>query len=138
MRFRLLAVLALALVASACGGNVFDLEVGQCFQNPDDFAEVSNVNTVDCDEPHHNEVYHLFDLVDGDYPGAAEAESAAIDGCIAAFDSYVGAALADSQLDVRYLYPSEETWGDGDREVVCSLYDLQGDQLTGSMRGSGI
>jgi hypothetical protein len=131
-------VLVVALIASACSGNVFDLEVGQCFDDPDDFSEVSDVAIVDCAEPHDNEVYHLFDVPDGDYPGLTVIETAATDGCLGAFDAYVGKAYIDSDLDIRYLYPSEDTWGEGDREVVCSLYNLFDEQMTGSMRNSGI
>ncbi len=125
-----------ALVLVACNGNVFDLQVGQCFDDPESFEEVSDVPIVDCEEPHDNEVYHLFDLADGDYPGADTVESQAIDGCLATFDSFVGHDYATSELDVRYLYPTEETWNDGDREVVCALFDLSGNKLTGSAEGA--
>ena len=138
MKARMMLVLTVALIATACSGNVFDLEVGQCFDDPDDFGEVANVDIVDCEEPHDNEVYHLFDIPDGDYPGASAVDSEAVDGCLAAFDAYVGTEYLDSRLEIRYLYPSSDTWGQGDREVVCSLYDFEDKQLTGSMRGSGI
>ncbi len=139
MRLRAMLLLVVALVASACSGNVFDLEVGQCFDDPDDFSEVSDVDIVDCAEPHDNEVYHLFDVADADdYPGLTVIETAATDGCLAAFDGYVGTPYADSVLDIRYLYPSEDTWGEGDREVICSLYNLNDEQMTGSMRNAGI
>ncbi len=135
---RIVALLALALVATACSGNVFDLEVGQCFDNPNTFDEVANVDIVDCAEPHDNEVYHLFDLADGAFPGDASAGDSAIEGCLATFDGYVGADYAESILDIRYLVPTSDTWSNGDREVVCILYHLNDDKLTGSMRGSGV
>ena len=44
----LIATIALA----ACGeGNVFSLEVGDCFQDPGAEDEISNVEIVDCAEP---------------------------------------------------------------------------------------
>lgn len=137
MKMRMILLTALALVAAACSGNVFDLEVGQCFDNPESFDEVSNVDIVDCDEPHDNEVYHVFDLPDGDYPGVDAAETIADDGCITAFESFVGSPYTTSGLDIQYLYPSPDTWDDGDREVVCALFALDGEQLTGSQEDSG-
>ncbi len=137
MELRMTLLLALALMTAACSGNVFDLEVGQCFDDPDSFDEVANVDIVDCAEPHDNEVYHVFDLADGDYPGLAAVEADAGDGCLAQFEPFVGRDYASSQLDVRYLYPTPETWDEGDREIVCSLFDLSGDPMTGSQQGSG-
>ena len=135
---RILAVLAFALVAAACSGNVFELEVGQCFDDPDSFDEVSNVEIVECATAHDNEVYELFDIPDGDFPGTTTVEEAAVEGCLAAFDPYVGRDYASSSLDVRYLVPTEDTWSSGDREVVCVLYDLNGAQLTGTVQGTSI
>ncbi len=138
MKLRITLVLALALVAAACSGNVFDLEVGDCFDDPDSFDEVANVDLVDCADPHDNEVYHLFDLADGAFPGLSTVETNAAEGCLEAFEPFVGRDYATSQLDIRYLYPTSETWDNGDREVVCAVFDLTGAQMTGSQRGSGI
>lgn len=137
MKLRMTLLLALALLAAACSGNVFDLEVGQCFNDPDSFDEVANVDIVDCEEPHDNEVYHLFDLADGSYPGLDAVESDAVDGCLAAFEPFVGRDYQTSELDIRYLYPTPDTWDDGDREIVCALFDLSGAQMTGTERNSG-
>lgn len=136
MKTRVTLLLALAIVVAACSGNVFDLEVGQCFNDPDSFDEVANVDIVDCEEPHDNEVYHLFDLADGDYPGTTAVEGEAIDGCLEAFEPFIGREYATSQFEVRYLYPTPETWDDGDREIVCAVFDLSGNQVTGSAEGT--
>ncbi len=135
---RTVALLAFALAAAACSGNVFDLEVGQCFNDPDSFEEVANVDIVECAEPHDNEVFELFDIPDGDFPGDVAVGETAVEGCLAAFDPYVGRDYASSAYDIRYLVPTSDTWSSGDREVVCILYDLNGAALTGSVRGSGL
>lgn len=135
---RVVALPAFVLVAAACSNNVFDLEIGQCFDDPDSFDEVANVAIVDCAEPHDNEVYYLFDLAGGDFPGDAGLGDSAVDGCLDQFDGYVGVDYASSVLDIRYLIPTAETWRDGDREVVCILYQLDNGELTGSMRGAGV
>lgn len=136
----LMAIVALAIVASACGeGNVFSLEVGTCFDDPDAASgEVSDVPVVECSEPHDNEVYYLFDLPDGDFPGTASVENSAQDGCLAQFEAYVGEPYETSVLGIWPLYPTAGSWDQGDREIVCVLYDIDGTPLTGSVRGSGI
>jgi hypothetical protein len=49
-----------------------------------------------------------------------------------AFTDYVGRTYLSSQYFYQELWPSEETWADGDRQVVCML-DTAGE--TGSLRG---
>jgi hypothetical protein len=138
MRRTAVIVGALALVAAACGGNVFDLEVGDCFNDPEDFGEVTDVKMVDCAVPHDNEVFAVFDLPDGDYPGSTGAETSADGGCIAEFAAFVGIDYDSTSLDVWYLYPTEDSWNNGDREVVCMLFDPTGTQLTGTAANSGL
>jgi len=129
---------AFVVIAAACGGNVFDLEVGQCFDDPNSFDEVSDVPIVECVEPHDNEIYEVFDLPDGDYPGIDSVEETSQQACLASFEVFVGSDYATSALDIGYLYPTSETWRSGDREVVCMVYDLSGSKLTSTVRGSGL
>lgn len=112
--------LLLLVVALACGSgkSVYDLEVGDCIVPPDTTSEgegVATVDSVDCSEPHDGEVTAVFDLdIDADeYPGEEQVYGLALDGC------------PDKLSTV--LYPSEESWGEGDREAVCileSIFDL--------------
>ena len=129
--------LLVAGVVASCGGSVFSLEVGECFNDPDDTELVSNVSIVDCVEPHNNEVFHLFDIAGDDFPGEATLSDLAASGCRDAFDDYVGFAYADSDFEIFRLTPSEDSWDDGDREVVCSLFDLTSQRWTGTARNSG-
>jgi len=117
---------------------VFNLEVGQCFNDPDATDEVSDVPIVDCEVAHDNEVYYLFDMPDGDFPGVSAVQLAADDGCFAQFESYVGQTYADSALGYWALYPTDGSWEQDDREIVCVLSDFNGGTMTGSMRGSGV
>ncbi|MBT5773669.1 MAG: septum formation protein [Dehalococcoidia bacterium] len=137
---RLAFVAALALVVSAaCGsGNVFELKVGECFDDPTD-ATVTDVEMVDCEEAHDNEVYAVFDMPDGDFPGVSVIEQAALDGCFEAFEPYVGIDYGSSILDYSWLVPTPKSWEDGDdREVLCIVYDLDLKKLTGSVKNSGM
>lgn len=130
MRFKSAILSAFVLIAAGCGGNAFELTTGQCFDEPDS-EEVLNVEIVDCADPHDLEVYETADLPDQTFD-AATVDTAAFEICLAAFDGFVGTPYADSELDIYYLIPSEESWSDGDREVVCAVYDLSGEQLTGT------
>lgn len=138
-RFALLLLILLALLSSACGGggSVFDLSVGDCFNSPET-EEVSRVEVIACDAPHDHEVYLLFDLDNGDFPGSDPVASAASDGCLAGFDQYVGIEYTESALDVGFLPPSQTTWDSGDREVVCYLFDFSGAPLTAAAKDSGL
>jgi hypothetical protein len=135
MRARSASLIALALVAVACGGNAFELEAGQCLNEPDT-EEVRNVEVVDCSEPHDLEVYRTGELPDQTFDPAI-IDGASFEICLAAFDGFVGTPYADSELDIYYLIPSEQSWADGDREVVCAVYDLSGEQLTGTAGNVG-
>ena len=138
-RITLIALVAVALVAGACGqGNVFSLEVGTCFDDPEGFGEIADVPIVECSDPHDNEVYYLFDLPDGSFPGTDAVETQAIDGCLAAFEPFVGLEYQSSILEISWLTPTSQSWDAGDREIVCFLFNLNFDKLNGSMRGSGV
>ena len=127
------------VLMSACSGNVFSLEVGQCFDDPEALDdEVSDVPIVECADVHDNEVYYLFDLPDGDYPGLTAVKESADEGCFAQFEPYVGRDYPTSALDYWALYPTSSSWDQDDREIVCVLLDVERGTLQGSMRGSGV
>lgn len=115
--------------------SAFSLRVGDCFNDPSG-DDVADVEALPCSEPHDNEVYHLFDLPDGDFPGEDAVMGLADEGCAAEFDGFVGAAYADSELDFYHLTPTNDTWNQmSDREVVCLIWDPAG-PTTGSLKGA--
>jgi hypothetical protein len=138
---------ALALFsASACGDDdvdsvegdesVFNAEVGECFE---EFEEGTSEDApeVDCDEPHVVEVFHLFDVDDGDFPGQDELTTEAQDVCQGEpFEDYVGVPYDETSIGVAYLTPTEDSWEADDREVVC-LVGLGGEPVEGSLEGEG-
>ncbi len=141
MKFRpVLSLLALAaLVLVACGadeGNVFAIEPGECFDDPELVdGRVRDVPIVECDEPHDNEVYALVELPDGAFPGAEAIVEQADEACTAEFERYVGIDYASSIYFASYFSPSEESWEAGDRTIVCYAYSPDG-PLEGSVRGA--
>ena len=132
-------LLAAAVAAvSACGGDtsVLSLEVGQCI-NTETEGEVSSVPVVDCAETHNGEIYSLPQLPDGDFPGDEAVRQSADQLCAGQdFQTYVGKPYQESEIYYSALTPTDETWDDGDREIVCILLsDEAGSASTGSLRG---
>ena len=132
-----------AIVSS---GNVdaFALRVGDCF---DDTAalgsevagEVASLPGVPCADPHDNEVFAVFDVDFDAFPGDEAMGEAAFAQCLERFEGFVGAAYEESVLDVTALYPSDQSWNvQNDREVVCAVYDMNLNKLTGSVKDSAI
>ena len=134
-------VLLLSFAVGACGDDdsVFELEAGMCFNDPGTLEQVYSVETVDCSEPHDNEIYLVTRYPGGgDYPGDAVIEQAAFTACFDAFEPFIGLAYEYSRFDITGLWPSRESWTDlGDREIICAVYDIDGAKLTGSVRGVG-
>ena len=135
-----LGVLVMTLLAGCGEGNVFELAEGDCF-NDEESEEVSDVEIVPCDEPHQNEVYAVVLIEEPPelaYPGSDRVSDLAAQLCLEHFEDFVGLPYIDSLLDVSTLYPTQDSWESlDDREVICSLYDLEDLYMEGSMQGSG-
>jgi hypothetical protein len=138
-----IAIAALALLLAACSGNVFDLAVGDCFDDGDiptgpEVEEIGDVPLVDCSEPHDNEVYETV-TVDGDeYPGDQAIAEHADQVCLDAFEGFVGLDYMSSDLDFGWLVPTAESWETGDRTIACFVYRLDLAKVSGTLEASGI
>jgi hypothetical protein len=154
-RFLLLAVLTVLIAAGCTGGDagdgdgaassttaaavttsddgesvsVFDLEEGMCIDSLEGAEDsVSELDVVDCDTSHEAEVFSVFEIEgEDDFPGADQVEGWASSGCEARFEDYVGLPFQQSRFQATFLAPSEDTWGDGDREVVCLAFSGTGE-----------
>lgn len=119
--------------------SAFDLEVGDCF-NTEQLSSVDEVAVVDCASPHVYEVFGLaeYDAAPGDaFPGDEDLNRAANDACRPAFEDYVGVAYDESEdWYATFINPSEETWAEGDREILCVLHTRDETEITGSAEGS--
>lgn len=117
--------------------SVFDLEEGDCFGAAGE--QVETVNVVDCEDPHIYEVYALVDYESDDqaYPGAEDVSAYADEQCEASFEDFVGIEYESSRWYITSVTPSEETWADGDREIVCTLNLEDESEVTGSAEDSG-
>jgi hypothetical protein len=101
---------------------------------------VESVEGIPCDQPHEEEVYHAFNLPDGDgsYPGDTTVDELAGTGCYEAFGSFVGIAYEESTAYAfGWLQPTRESWSNlGDREVLCLVGNVDGSLKTGSAGGT--
>jgi Septum formation len=122
--------------------SVVDLEVGDCFSVERD--ELTSVLVVACDATHEYEVFAVLEHdagPDAPYPGEPELVEHADAACQPSFEAFVGRDYQTSTWYITSLPPSESTWADGDREIVCTLNQLDDTQepiaVTGSAEGSG-
>jgi Septum formation len=138
--FAVIALIAVSSLLAACGGkSAFELQVGDCFDDPESFEEVDEVPERDCEEPHDNEVYANRDIPGTEWPGQATVEEWADEACLEEFEPYVDATYEASALQFGWLIPTEASWNEiDDRTVTCILYDMNLEKLTGSMQGSGV
>ncbi|GIF06563.1 DUF4190 domain-containing protein [Actinoplanes siamensis] len=89
-----------------------------------------DLTTVPCSSPHEAEVYSVFTLPGGAWPGQSTVRGTALDGCDRDAERY--RTGADADLDVRALYPRSATSWSVDRGVVCIAVDPDGPR-TGSL-----
>jgi hypothetical protein len=147
-RFGGWALLVIALAISGCAPerneetgelaesgerDVFDLQVGDCLADFEDAKELASIEAPPCSEPHSDEIFASGSIRNGDFPGMEAVEAAAKDICLEEFDEFVGIPYEDSVLDVGYLTPTEQSWNDGDRAVLCTVFD-PAEEVTGSLR----
>ena len=120
------------------------LVVGQClYRAPEAAGQTLDdrpLYVADCATPHQSEVFHVFDIAaepGAPFPGDEETAAQAENGCIAAFEGYVGIAYEQSRLYLGYFYPDEPYWAGGGRKAQCLLEGEGSEELfTRSLAGS--
>lgn len=130
-------------VTAAPGGaqnvSVFSLAPGSCIDQDNlTTGLVTTVRVVPCEQPHSHEVYLKTTVTPADATyDAAKVTSFANQACSDGFKAYVGIAYESSKYYFLHLAPSAESWNKNkDRDVVCLLL-LEGQKLTGSVKGKG-
>jgi hypothetical protein len=126
--------------------DVFSLVVGDCFNDAEVGIEgdepVDSVDIVDCDDPHEREVYARmeFEGDDDDYPGETAVTDEGDVFCYDEYEDFVGISYDDSTLFFVTFYPTEDSWSEGDRELLCMIseYDENDEvvKVEGSLEGS--
>ena len=118
--------------------DIFSLKVGDC-KMEDVAGEIQDTDVVPCSEPHDEEVYFEFELADGDFPDEETISAEGETQCTEQFVSYTGSDLETTELWYFWITPTKDTWEQlNDRLVQCVLYHYEGEQLTGSAKGTAL
>ena len=116
-----------------------NLKVGDCMADDPDAEEVSDVDVLPCTEPHDSEVYAAMDINADSYPGEEAVDTMAQEFCLAQFQPYIGTDYSVSALDIGYLTPTAMSWTLGnDREILCTVYRVDGEKLSTSVKNSNV
>lgn len=121
--------------------DVFTLKVGDCLNDATLAETVETIPTVPCSEPHDSEIYASA-IISGDvFPGTDAVTAEADAACLDAFPGFVGLDYADSIYFFSYYFPTEGSWEGGDREILCTIYEADGDgavmKVTDSLQNIG-
>ncbi len=112
--------------------DAFTIELGDCLIVPseDQFEEIRRLA---CTEPHDGEVFFVADYPGSDLPSDDDFSTFVEEQCLPAFAEFTGSPYEDQDvLDVGWFTPTEGSWGNGDREVVCYLTPVDGSQTSQS------
>jgi hypothetical protein len=122
---------------------VESLTAGDCLLEPE-AEEITTVEARGCGDSHAYEVFSVVtdpSPTSASYPGVEELLESIMVQCLDRFEGYVGTAYADSVYWANAIYPTEESWQDGDRTGTCLLFEAnaQGDAVmrTGTLRSAG-
>lgn len=126
-------------ITEAADADVFSLTVGDCLDLTDETDEtaVETLPTVPCTEPHNAQVFAEQALAMDELPVEQDLFDLADQFCYDQFAGYVGLAYEESVLEVTYLYPTQESWDQGDDVLQCVVMHPS-EQITTSFEGAAI
>ncbi|CAM5568456.1 hypothetical protein SAVIM338S_04778 [Streptomyces avidinii] len=113
-----------------------DLRAGDCFNVPggDLLDEDPFVYRIACTRVHDAEITSSTRLSGTRFPGTEELERSATEDCWRAQDAYAMDTWAlPPYAEMFYFAPTRESWGDGDRRLVCVIGTAE-QEHTGSLR----
>lgn len=120
--------------------DAFDIKVGDCLNDAAAGTEVTVVPRVACSEPHDSEVFASLSMDDGEFPGSDAVYGFADAGCSIEFANFVGIDYDISEFYVSWYEPTVQSWAEGDREILCVIYQTGASgeplQTTGSLEGA--
>jgi putative regulator of septum formation len=119
-------------------GDANDLRVGDCFEEPALTQTIEDVQHQPCGEVHDSEVVWV-----GTHPAAKGAAVPSDEGhrawiattCLPAFTAYTGIDLLSQEvLTMGYFVPTDDSWQEGDRKIICYAVRMDGQAMTQSVR----
>ncbi len=116
--------------------SVYDLKVGDCFNEQPGPDLLHMVPKLDCSLPHDNEIYFEYLMSEEVWPGGESVLESSLERCESEFAGFVGVDYIDSELEVWSITPSPVSWDEGDRLIDCILHARQSSKLTGTMEGA--
>jgi len=119
------------------GGSISatSLQVGDCVNGLKNTTNLLSLPGVPCTQPHEGEVFAVFDLPAGAYPGAAAVDQEVSRECNDRLGAYSPSAETNPDVGLFSVYPLEQNWQRGDRQVVCLATASSGGTTTGSIKG---
>lgn len=112
------------------------IEFGDCLILPSE-DQFDEVRRLDCTEPHDGEVFFVDAYPGSDYPSDDDFSSYADAQCLPSFTEFTGSDYNDQDvLDVGWFTPTQGSWDNGDRQVVCYLAPVDGGRTSQSYRGA--
>jgi hypothetical protein len=110
---------------------------GPCYDLDTEGGFLTGFTEVSCGGSRQVEVSFAAPFNEGPFPGDEYLASQAVESCTSAFESYVGVSAEQSQYDVDWLVPTEETWAEGNRDGICLVVSRDGSALSGTIKDSG-
>ena len=95
-----------------------EVNAGDCLTELPASGLVLTVDTAPCGDPHEGEIFAVMNMPDGDFPGQAAIEEYQ-NKCAPELVKYSPEAARDPEVGLFVLYPSEDSWREGDRTVTC-------------------
>ncbi len=105
-----------------------------CVPFPPEFA--LDVTVVNCGVEHEEVMGHTTLAGPAMWPGWTAVDEAARASCRSVFEDYMGVTYDDARWWVDYLTVDEAEWDDGERTVVCAVWDPYQEVLTAPFNSS--
>jgi hypothetical protein len=105
-------------------------KAGDCIQGSPQGAKEATI--VDCAKPHAAEVYAVFMVPDGPFPGEAAVQEIRNKCNRETFAEYAGAGADTPNVNPVVRFPDATSWKVGDRSVTCMV--TSDPPRTGSVR----
>jgi hypothetical protein len=95
-----------------------EVKAGDCLKELPASGLVITVDTAPCSEPHTGEIFSVMTMPEGDFPGTFAIEEYQ-NKCAPELADYSPEAAEDPGVGLFVLFPSEDSWAQGDRTVTC-------------------
>jgi hypothetical protein len=106
-----------------------DLRAGDCLASPISEGQTKRVDVVPCSASHRAQIYSVFSLPAGPYPGDTGVTDQSQEGCGTRLTDEERERIGADELSMSFLYPQSANWSLGDRSVLCLLSNQDGTAL---------